>query len=317
VTPAWLAGTNDLLAAAENGHGVLRLVLGAAVLLAFAGWALLLVLLLLAFTAELLMRNKVRAGPRKNNGNLGARSPLSPPAELLTLLAELRRQDPHFDEQLLLEAAQAAVLLAFTATSTGDDAGIRRLVTEEFWLSTFGLSLKAMVRDRRRDNALSVAKGAAAQSANHWRPALEYQASVPELVKVELGADHRVGVRISFRGLFAIIRPGASEFTEAASSTSVLKAFRSLGQSIAANTAATKALEVSWLANEGGYDLTFARPAGSRTAPAAALSDRTCATCGATYRSEMAIACDHCRSERPLPWGRWRLIRADAVTTSI
>jgi hypothetical protein len=30
-------------------------------------------------------------------------------------------------------------------------------------------------------------------------------------------------------------------------------------------------------------------------------------TCGATYQSELAIACQHCQAPRALPWGNWRL----------
>jgi hypothetical protein len=45
--------------------------------------------------------------------------------------------------------------------------------------------------------------------------------------------------------------------------------------------------------------------------PAAALADRTCTTCGATDRSELATACEHCGAARPVPWGQWQLASAD------
>jgi len=68
-----------------------------------------------------------------------------------------------------------------------------------------------------------------------------------------------------------------------------------------------RAKEVSWLGAGGRYDLVFVRPADARTDPSAAHADRTCRTCGAAFRSELAVACAYCGAERPLPWGRWRL----------
>ena len=67
---------------------------------------------------------------------------------------------------------------------------------------------------------------------------------------------------------------------------------------------------MSWA---GRYDLDFARQAGARTDPAAALASRTCAACGAAYRSDLAAHCAHCRAERPLAWGEWRLTDITAV----
>jgi hypothetical protein len=46
---------------------------------------------------------------------------------------------------------------------------------------------------------------------------------------------------------------------------------------------------------------------GSHTDPDAAVASRTCTTCGATYRSELATTCANCKASRPLPWGEWRL----------
>jgi hypothetical protein len=63
----------------------------------------------------------------------------------------------------------------------------------------------------------------------------------------------------------------------------------------------------SWLSWEGRYDLAFIRPGGVRTTADAALASRTCTTCGATYRSELATACANCKAPLPLPWGEWRL----------
>ncbi len=71
--------------------------------------------------------------------------------------------------------------------------------------------------------------------------------------------------------------------------------------------------ELSWVSWAGRYDLDFTRPAGARTDPAAALASRTCAACGAAYRSDLAAHCAHCRAERPLAWGEWRLTDITAV----
>jgi hypothetical protein len=71
--------------------------------------------------------------------------------------------------------------------------------------------------------------------------------------------------------------------------------------------------ELSWVSWAGRYDLDFTRPAGARTDPAAALASRTCAACGAAYRSDLAAQCAHCRAERPLAWGEWRLAAITAV----
>jgi len=68
-----------------------------------------------------------------------------------------------------------------------------------------------------------------------------------------------------------------------------------------------------WLAAGGRFDLTFVRVAGTRAGPSVALTDRTCATCGAAYPSEIATACGHCRTPRPLAWAQWRLARAVPV----
>jgi hypothetical protein len=67
------------------------------------------------------------------------------------------------------------------------------------------------------------------------------------------------------------------------------------------------------MSGAGRYDLDFVRPAGTRTDPGAALASRTCAACGAAYRSEFAVECAHCRAERPVPWGQWRLSQITAV----
>ena len=64
---------------------------------------------------------------------------------------------------------------------------------------------------------------------------------------------------------------------------------------------------LSWLSWAGKYDLILTRPPGILTDPRAALANRTCSSCGATYRSELATRCAHCAAERPVAWNAWRL----------
>jgi hypothetical protein len=70
---------------------------------------------------------------------------------------------------------------------------------------------------------------------------------------------------------------------------------------------------LSWLSWAGKYDLVFTRPPGTRTDPREAIANRTCSGCGATYRSELATACAHCQTERPVAWGTWRLADVTVV----
>src|SRR5262249_48866422 len=64
-------------------------------------------------------------------------------------LAELRRGDPQFDEQLLREAAQMACLVMFATMSDGDERLIRHLAAPSFWPTYFGRYLKVTARDAR------------------------------------------------------------------------------------------------------------------------------------------------------------------------
>jgi hypothetical protein len=56
-------------------------------------------------------------------------------------------------------------------------------------------------------------------------------------------------------------------------------------------------------------DWDFVRPAGSKTDPGAVLQPRTCARCGAPYRSEMEGACAYCHAPRADAQAGWRLDR--------
>jgi hypothetical protein len=203
-------------------------------------------------------------------------------------------------------------MLVFAATSTGDAAPISRLVTESFWQTPFGQLTRTTVRDRRRENGQSELDQASGRKVSSWNIPLDYQPSVPELVAVEIGAEHRVSVRVSFDQLQAVVRPGAAELAAGAAANNFVSAMISIGKGAGAGVSSNgpRKIEVSWLGAGGRYNLVFVRPADARTDSSAALADRTCTTCGATHRSELAVACAHCGAERPLPWGRWRLAAA-------
>jgi hypothetical protein len=218
-------------------------------------------------------------------------------------LGELRRSDPHFDPELLLEAAQIACLVIFAAQSTGDEQVIRHLAAPPFWRTFFGRYVLTQARDARGQRATP--KDPDRASSRQARLPVDYQATAPELIGLELGPQQRACVRVSFYQLRAVVAPGARAQTAMASATSLSSLAVSFGAAVGERL--SDATGPSWLSWEGRYDLAFIRPGGARTDPNAALASRTCTTCGATYRSELATACAHCKAARPLPWGEWRL----------
>jgi len=224
-------------------------------------------------------------------------------------LDAIRQADPNFDEQLLLDAAQTAALLMFVAVATGDEAPIARVVTKSYWHTPQGRILQTVARDRRTEGEFARDNPRGSRARQQTIP-IDYQASAPELTTVQLGGRQEVHVRVAFGQLAAIIRPGAGALADSAAAKSLTSGFVSMGKSVAAQAADGTRQNVSWVGSEGHYDLTFVRPAGAQTDPAAALAERTCTTCGATYRSELATACQHCGTARPVPWGQWQLAAA-------
>jgi hypothetical protein len=224
-------------------------------------------------------------------------------------LAEMRRADPHFDEQLLRDAAQMACLIIFAAMTTGDEQAIRRLATPPFWSTVFGRYLKTLAHDARVRRAQSGSDG---QAARERRLPLDYQASAPELIDLAPGSPQRARVRVSFSQLMAMIAPGAQSQAAMATATSLSSLAGSFGQVMGPRMDGEPA-GLDWLSWDGQYDLAFTRPAGSRTDPSAALASRTCAACGRAYRSELATACEYCKAERPTLWGQWRLANVTVV----
>ena len=274
--------------------------------IAVVGWILLFATLLIYMAVLITSR---RRGQRRRDAapRVVTRAATEPPG-----LDALRRADPDFDEQLLLDAALTATFLMFAATSTGDEAPIRRVVTDSFWETPFGLITRTTARDRRRENAEAEKRAAQGPARKRrWNIPVDYHPSVPELTTVERGRQQRVGVRVSFAQLQAVIQPGAEDFAAGAAATSFTSAMTSIGKTVAAQTTSPRPAAASWVAASGHYELTFVRPADARTEPSAVLADRTCTACGATYQSELATSCAYCQAPRPMPWGQWLLASAE------
>jgi hypothetical protein len=134
---------------------------------------------------------------------------------------------------------------------------------------------------------------------------VDYQALAPELISLDV-RQQRACIRVSFSQLRAVVAPGAQGQTAMASATSLSSLAVSFGGAMSKQMNNSVA-SLSWLSWAGKYDLVFTRPPGSRTDPRAAIANRTCSNCGATYRSELATACAHCKADRPVAWDTWRL----------
>jgi hypothetical protein len=277
-------------------------------LVVIGGWILLFAILIgLLVTVTLLRGARQR---RQRRPGTSALAPARPPdPQLPARLADIRRADPDFDEQLLLEAAQMASLLIFAARSTGDEQAIRQLAAPSFWSTLFGRYIATTARDARQRRAIT---GGASASRRQARLPIDFQATAPELVGLELGPRQLARVRVSFSQLGAIVAAGAAGQAGMASATNLKSLGSSFGGAMGSRMNDAPA-GVSWVAWAGRYDLDFTRPAGSRTDPRAALASRTCAVCGAAYRSEFATTCAHCGAPRPAAWGDWRLAQITAV----
>ena len=226
-------------------------------------------------------------------------------------LEDLQMADPHFDQQLLLDAARTAVMLVFAALSTGDDAPIRRVAAAPFWTTRFGRIVHDTARTRRREE-IEQQKNLAAlgkRTPPRYIP-LDFQASAPELAAITLGARHEVTIRIRYSQLQAVTQPGAAAFAAGAAASGPASGLAALGKSVS-ERAGGAGPEVSWLSGGGRYHLTFVRPATARTDPSVPLADRTCSACGGPYQSELATECAYCHGARPKPWGAWQLVQVE------
>ena len=295
------------IAIAARHEGVGLTIFGIIELLIFIGWVTLLAVMIGMFVLLTVSRNRSRRRAELH--------PASPPdaAAIRAGLASLRSVDPHFDLQLLLDAARTATMLIFAANTTGEIEPISRLVTETFWTMPYGRLTSETARSKRRENVQAAKDQAAGRQIKRLNVPLDFQASVPEVAAISLNGAHAISIRISFSQLQGLVRPGAGTLAEAGAARNLQTAMTSFGKSVANQLNSPHAQEASWLSSSGHLDLQFVRPAGTTTDPAAALADRTCTKCGAAYLSEMATSCSYCATARPMPWGEWRLAKGMPV----
>jgi hypothetical protein len=277
--------------AVKSGFGVV-------VLIVIASWAL-----LFAVLFGMLIYVTVLRGRRLRRKRVAPGPAVSADPNLPAVLAQARHADPYFDEQLLLDASQLICLVIFAAISTGDEEAIRYLAAPSFWSTLFGRYTRNTARDARLQRIQE--QGARADSRRRARLPVDYQALAPELISLDL-RQQRACIRVSFSQLRAVVAPGAQGQTAMASATSLSSLAVSFGGAMSKQMNNSVA-GLSWLSWAGKYDLVFTRPPGSRTDPRAAIANRTCSNCGATYRSELATACAHCKADRPVAWDTWRL----------
>jgi hypothetical protein len=283
--------------AAGAGNAV-RSVAGVLVLVVIASWALLFAVLFGLLIYVTLLRGR-RQGRKRTDPAPGVSADPNLPA----VLAQARHADPYFDEQLLLDASQLICLVVFAAISTGDEEAIRHLAAPSFWSTFFGRYLRNAARSVRLQRIQEQARRAG--PTHRARLPLDYQALAPELISLDL-RQQRACVRVTFSQLRAVVAPGARRQTAMASATSLSSLAVSFGGAMSERLNNAVA-GLSWLSWAGKYDLVFTRPPGTGTDPRAAIANRTCAKCGAAYRSELATACAHCSASRPVAWDAWRL----------
>jgi len=268
-------------------------------LVVFASWAVLFAVLIGLLIFVTVMRGR---SVRRKQLSPSPAAPADP--NLPAQLARARVADPHFDEHLLLEASQLICLIIFAAMSTGDESAVRRLTTPSFWSTFYGRYVRSSARSAR---LMRIQEQGRREASRQARFPVDYQALAPELLSLEFEPEQRACVRVSFSQLRAVVAPGAARQTAMASATSVSSLATGFGGAMAERMNNNSAPGLSWLAWSGKHDLVFTRQASARTDPRAAIASRTCATCGATYRSELATACEHCHAERPVAWDTWRL----------
>ena len=275
-----------------------RSAVGVVVLIVIAGWAL-----MFAVLFGLLIYVTVLRGRRQGRRRVAAGPAVSADPNLAAVLAQARHADPYFDEQLLLDASQLICLVMFAAISTGDEEAVRYLAAPSFWSTFLGRYVRSSARSARLQRIQE--QGRRAGSRRQARLPVDYQALAPELISLDL-RQQRACIRVSFSQLRAVVAPGARRQTAMASATSLSSLAVSFGGAMSEQMNSSVA-GLSWLSWAGKYDLVFTRPPGIRTDPRAAIANRTCSSCGATYRSELATTCAHCHAERPMAWDTWRL----------
>jgi hypothetical protein len=288
---------SGMVLAAGAGNAA-RSAVGVLVLVIIAGWALMFAVLFGMLIYVTVLRGRRQSRKREAPGPVVSADPNLP-----AVLAQARHADLYFDEQLLLDASQLICLVIFAAMSTGDEEAIRYLAARSFWSTFFGRYTRSASRSVRLQRLQE--QGRRAGSRRQARLPVDYQALAPELISLDV-RQQRACIRVSFSQLRAVVAPGAQSQTAMASATSLSSLAVSFGGAMSERMN-NSVPGLSWLSWAGKYDLVFTRPPGTRTDPRAAIANRTCSSCGATYGSELATTCAHCRTERPVAWDTWRL----------
>jgi hypothetical protein len=189
-------------------------------------------------------------------------------------MRDLRAFDPAFDANVFLDCVRVAVGAYAMAQMSASDRLLRRITTPGFWQTHNGRQIAEGIAKRNRQLRDHP------QEANGGKLILDVSWREPAVQAVALG-DHgvdRITVRLASVFIVALLissTPPRSMRIDAAT-------------------------ELDW---------DFVRPAGSKTDPDAVLQPRTCASCGAAYRSEVDDACAYCHAPRADAQAGWRLDR--------
>jgi hypothetical protein len=186
----------------------------------------------------------------------------------------LRAFDPAFDANVFLDCVRVAVGAYAMAQMGGSDRLLRRITTPGFWQTHNGKQIDEGIAKRSRQLRDHP------QEANNHRLILDVSWREPAVQAVALGERgvDRITVRLA----------------------SVVIGFLVIPSTPPRSMRVDGATELDW---------DFVRPAGSKTDPEAVLQPRTCASCGAPYRSEADDACAYCHAPRADAQAGWRLDR--------
>jgi hypothetical protein len=188
-------------------------------------------------------------------------------------MRDLRAFDPAFDANVFLDCVRVAVGAYALAQMGASDRLLRRITTPGFWQTHNGKQIEEGIAKRNRQLRDP-------QGANSGKLILDVSWREPTVQAVALG-DHgmdRITVRLASVFIVVLLIPSTPP--------------RSMR--------IDAATELDW---------DFVRPAGSKTDPEAVLQPRACASCGASYRSEVDDACAYCHAPRADAQAGWRLDR--------
>ena len=247
----------------------------AAWIVAFAFMALVTVILTImsrgsSDTARDALRHIVASHSSRDLVHVGDRA--GSPA-VAAAMRDLRAFDPAFDANVFLDCVRVTVGAYALAQMGNSDRLLRRITTTGFWQTHNGKQIAEAIAKRNR-------QARDAKGANSGKLILDVSWREPAVQAVAHG-DHgvdRITVRLASVFIVVLLIPSTRP------------------RSIRVDAAT----ELDW---------DFVRPAGSKTDPEAVLQPRTCASCGAPYRSEADDACAYCHAPRADAQAGWRLDR--------